>query len=391
MKRNLSLILVILFFITALAGCGGTQNKEPDEILIMPQEKIYTEHEGVYLALDTVSSESITVVWRNDTKEEAVYGEYYYVEKYDEASGEWKSALRQEFFVEAIGLILSANSDIEKTYSLSPFNVSEAGRYRLRCEFYPGDGKKCNTWVEFDVGTEHSGYETTVKFMQYTWDGWGVSTKTVSTCDIAYAIIDELEKMTETGEKIAKISNQVVEPGAAQLPVERGTMWLEVGSKIYRIDGDSKKICRVDTHLGRGYLLDAPDSFFTLVNNAWQYHPYDYYTGSYNNDTDEIVLNNVYSAESTVGVNIKKVEIVNEHHPTNKITLELQSTTDQTTHVDLRCQRSDDDLDAGDYKNITLKAGETETVELSFGGWKDSDFWIYIIVDNTKICLRIEP
>ena len=132
---------------------------------------------------------------------------------------------------------------------------------------------------------EHSGYETTVKFLQYTWDGWGVSSKTVSTCDEAYAIIDALDKMSETGERVAKISNKTVSEGGGELPVERGTMWLEVGSKIYRIDRDSKKICRVDGHLGRGYVLDAPDSFFTLVYNAWQYYPYDYYTGYYNNST----------------------------------------------------------------------------------------------------------
>ena len=67
------------------------------------------------------------------------------------------------------------------------------------------------------------------------------------------------------------------------------------------------------------------------------------------------------------------------------------STIDQTISVRLNCSQSDDNLAEGDAKDVTLKAGKAETVELSFGGWKDFNYWIDISVDNTRINLRIEP
>ena len=46
MKKIISLFLATLFCFAVLSGCGDTQKKEPDETLIVPQEKIYTEYEG---------------------------------------------------------------------------------------------------------------------------------------------------------------------------------------------------------------------------------------------------------------------------------------------------------------------------------------------------------
>ena len=238
---------------------------------------------------------------------------------------------------------------------------------------------------------EESGYQAAVKLMRYNWDGWGVSTKVVATCDLAYSIIDALEDMTETGETVKKISNDVVDESATQLPIERGTLWIEAGSKIYRIDPDFTQLCRVDGHLGKGYVMNVSEQVKKMISDAWQYHPYDYYTGSYNNETDEIKINHVYDAPSTVHVHIKKVEVVNDHDPKNKISLELVSTVDQTISVSLFCSQSGDNLAEGDFKDITLKSGSAETIELSFGGWKDFNYWIDISIDNTKINLRIEP
>ena len=69
-------------------------------------------------------------------------------------------------------------------------------------------------------------------------------------------------------------------------------------------------MCRVDGHLGKGYVMNASEQLKKMISDAWQYHPYDYYTGSYNNEINEIELNHVYDAPSTVHVHIKKVEVV---------------------------------------------------------------------------------
>ena len=36
----------------------------------------------------------------------------------------------------------------------------------------------------------HSGYEAGFKMLRYNWDGYGITTKEVFTCDLGYAIID---------------------------------------------------------------------------------------------------------------------------------------------------------------------------------------------------------
>ena len=236
-----------------------------------------------------------------------------------------------------------------------------------------------------------SGYQAAIKMMRYNWDGYGISTKWIETSDLVYSIIDAAEKLTETGETVEKISDAVVDENSTELPIERGTLWLEIGSKIYRIDPDFEQLCRVDGHLGSGYVMNASEQFKKTIIDAWQYHPYDYYAGSYNNDINEIKLNHVYNAPSTVQVQIKKVEIVNDYDPKNKITLELISTVDQSVSISLLCSQSNDNLADGDRKEIVLTAEEPETVELTFGGWKDVSYWIDISVDNTRINLRIEP
>ena len=168
-------------------------------------------------------------------------------------------------------------------------------------------------------------------------------------------------------------------------------MWIEVDNKIYRLTPDLSQISLVETHFGKGKILEMTDALKTDINNAWHYHPYDYYSGTYINESDELVINHVYEADSSIQIQVKKIEVENKYHPTNKITVELVSTIDQTVDVRVDCYRSDDDLDGGDYKELTLKAGKKQTVELNFGGWENSDFWITISADNTRINLRIEP
>ena len=156
------------------------------------------------------------------------------------------------------------------------------------------------------------------------------------------------------------------------------------------MDPELRWICRVEGYLGKGYMLQITEQFRKMVSNALAAYPYDYYTGRYNNQTDAILLQHYYQADSTVHVHIKELEVFKEFSPKNKIVVELFSTVDQTVAINLDCYQSEDNLASGDWKEISLKAGEGKTVELSFGGWKYS-YTVCITVDNTKIELLITP
>lgn len=237
----------------------------------------------------------------------------------------------------------------------------------------------------------HSGYEVEIKLLQYTWDGWGISQKTVGACDVAYNIIDALKAMKETGETVPKISDEVFEIFGGPYSAERGTMWIESGNKIYRLTPGLSQICLVETHFGKGKVLEMTDAFKTNVNNAWHYAPYDYYKGTYNKGDYTVDLESVFKSGSTVQLSIKKIQIESGYDPNNTITVELISSVDQELNIKLHCQQSDDNLAAGDYKTLQLKKGEPTTVDLTFGGWPDCTYWVYIEADFTKAEITINP
>ena len=236
-----------------------------------------------------------------------------------------------------------------------------------------------------------SGYEAEVELFQYTWDGWGISQKTVGACDVAYSIIDALKAMKETGETIPKISDDVFEIGGGPYAAERGTMWIESGNKIYRLTPDLSQICLVETHFGEGKVLEMTEEFKTNVNNAWHYAPYDYYKGTYNKGDYTVDLESVFKSGSTVQLSIKKIQIESGYDPNNTITVELISSVDQEVNIKLHCQQSDDNLAAGDYRTVQLKKGEPTTVDLTFGGWPNFTYWVYIEADFTKVEITINP
>lgn len=233
--------------------------------------------------------------------------------------------------------------------------------------------------------------DATVRIMEYTWDGWGISEKTISACDVAYWLIEALEDMQETGEHAEKISDAPFDVDHEDFSVARGTMWLEVGNTVWRLNPDWTQLCRVESHLGKGVVFHMSEEFKRNLRDAWYYYPYDSYKGTYQIGSGELTLEHVYEADSSVLVQIKEIVIQNEHHPINTVTLELLSRKDQRIAVDLRCQRSEDDLADGAYKELELYSGVPLTVALDFGGWQDSRFGVYIFVDNTRIELTVEP
>ena len=230
-----------------------------------------------------------------------------------------------------------------------------------------------------------------IRFMQFRWDGYGITAKIVEDGPMADTIVDELAGLRETGKTVKKISDETVNMDSGVLPVDGGTMWLEVGGLIYRLSPDLSTICRVDRHLGKGDVLEMTDSLKGMIRDAWHYHPYDYYIGTYERSTDRIELRHAYLAESSVQISIKDIEIQNQIDPTNTLTIELLSTVAQTLSVGLTCQQSDDNLAVGDSREVTMTPGTPVTVSLNFGGWKDYTYWVYITADNTRIELEIKP
>ncbi|MBE6692921.1 MAG: hypothetical protein E7586_06345 [Ruminococcaceae bacterium] len=243
----------------------------------------------------------------------------------------------------------------------------------------------------YDNDMSNSGYTVGFDMYQYTWDGWGISTKEIDSCDVGYKIIDALKLMKETGEILPKISDEVFEIGSGEYPVERGTMWIECENKIYRLTPDLSQICLVETHFGEGKVLEITDDFITDVYNAWHYAPYDYYKGVYDKGDKSMELSKIFTSGSSVQLNIKDIHIENTDNPKNTITVELTSAVDQTVTVNLDCQQSNDNLAGGDRKTVELQKGVPTTVELSFGGWKNTRYSVYLQVDFTAAEIIINP
>ena len=149
MKNKLFFLLVMLLVTAAIISCA-----EPEDLKIEGNEKIFTDFEGVYLTLESIGETSISVTWHNDTDEEITFGEGYFIEILT-STGEWTSVQKEEMSVPAIALLLMPNGETRKGYSLSSFDLSRVGKYRLRCEFWYG-GNTYSTWVQFDVTEENT-------------------------------------------------------------------------------------------------------------------------------------------------------------------------------------------------------------------------------------------
>ena len=232
-----------------------------------------------------------------------------------------------------------------------------------------------------------------ITFLQYAWDGWGISVKYLGESEVTDRIITALDTMKETGETVKKISNDVISIGSVSksLPVERGTMWMEIGDNIYRLTPDLSQLCLVETHFGKGKVLSITDEFKTDVNSAWNYAPYDYFIGEYHQGDETVELMNVFQAASTVKLSIKDIKVEREYDPQNTITVELLSTIDQEVTINLRCQQSDDNMALGSSKSVSLEKDTATTVELTFGGWPNTYYWIYLKVANTRAEIKIQP
>jgi hypothetical protein len=236
-------------------------------------------------------------------------------------------------------------------------------------------------------------YSEGIELIRYDWSGYGVSYNTIEPCKLSSDIIEIIGSMKITEEKSDEIADGTLDEYYNAPPVERGTSWVEIGSKIYRLDPEMTEISIVERHLGEGKKLDSDHDIVRLgklLHQAWYYHPYDYYSGSFNNSTGEISLDRMYEAESNVDIKVKSFKVEKEFNSVNSVTVEVTAKADVELRLKLDSRQSDDNLGAGDFKELSMKKGETKTVTLSFSGWQYS-YWIYIKADNTMVSLQINP
>ena len=209
---------------------------------------------------------------------------------------------------------------------------------------------------------------------------------------MGYAIIDCLSALQETGDVIPQISEDTVDEFSLELPVAKGTVWIECGSVgLFRLNPEITEICKVQTHLGEGRVLQMSDTLKELLYQAYYYHPYDYWSGSYENGT--VALQQIYKNDSAVEwVAIENIRIENEFHSeNNQITLRILAADTQTVNVCLDSYQSDDNRGSSYSKEIALVRGEEATVELAFYGFYSCGYWVSITIDNTKINLTVDP
>ena len=235
--------------------------------------------------------------------------------------------------------------------------------------------------------------EPAIKMMKYNVFYCDISTKSIYAGELADDIIEGIEALEPTGETVEKISDETVDVYSGNLPVAFETMWIEVGEKIYRIDGETGVICLVERHLGEGIVLEAmSEELKKDINAAWFRYPHDYYMGTYYNETDEIELKSVYAFQSGIKVNVKDVEIIStcHHDEVNIITVELISSVNGTFDIKWQSEQSSDNIGSMGETSVTLAANVPQTVELTFCGWDDF-YWLYIYVSNVTIDLKIVP
>ena len=103
------------------------------------------------------------------------------------------------------------------------------------------------------------------------------------------------------------------------------------------------RICRVDDYLGGGEYLEISDSLKKMLNEAWYYYPYDFYTGVFSGG--EFSISHVYEAASAVKVEVTDIRLIGED---GRVTLKLTAGCDTEVFVSAMSYQSDDNLGSTD-------------------------------------------
>lgn len=153
MKKYLHLFGCIVISLTFLAGCGNyaksisSAGKENALMKITPSQSVDTfglkptqyetvnNFDGVNMAVkkDTVSPTGLTIAFKNNSRRQCIYGEYFCMEK--KINGKWyqvPAAIKGNYAFDAIGYNLAAGSDSEWKVSWDwLYGSLDTGEYRL--------------------------------------------------------------------------------------------------------------------------------------------------------------------------------------------------------------------------------------------------------------------
>lgn len=135
MKRYLSLLVcLIMIFCLLTAGCTNLNDNTGEEPDLKPSAfDIVNNLEDVSMTVKEVSTTGLTAVIKNDSKNECIYGEYYYLEKkYDGKWYEVPVAIEVNYGFEDIAYILPAEGDAEWVVDWNwLYGSLETGEYRI--------------------------------------------------------------------------------------------------------------------------------------------------------------------------------------------------------------------------------------------------------------------
>ncbi len=163
--KKVIVFLVSLAILLSLAGCqlSTFQLKDPDYApLAMTPGETYTDFENIEICVDSLDwhaeegKTTLTVVWKNQSEYDAIYGSSYLIERLD--GDEWIScSMRDELVFTAIAYSFESGTTKSETYNLTKaFDVSSPGKYRFKTECYvyesAKESTKCELAAEFTIG-----------------------------------------------------------------------------------------------------------------------------------------------------------------------------------------------------------------------------------------------
>lgn len=159
-------LLVLLLLLVLLAGCGAAPistapptappaTTEPRQLKIFIGED-GAERSGVNMVIESIDS-MIHARWKNDSGWNITFGNDYDIEM---LSGDtWTSCRTEDLTVTDIAYELETGKFAEMDYSLSEYDISREGTYRLKsqCAIQEGDQAiNCSVWAQFVVSAADS-------------------------------------------------------------------------------------------------------------------------------------------------------------------------------------------------------------------------------------------
>ena len=253
------------------------------------------------------------------------------------------------------------------------------------------DREKMNSMFSLTRDVEFPENKASLKIIQYFWTEDGFSAKSIDG-ELAQYIADELAKLEKTGEKIDAISDEWMDITekigiVTTIDVDGGTKWIRLGENYYRIDRSIDAIYLVDGYLGAGEKLNASEELLDKIGDAWYYHPYNYFSGSYTNG--ELKISQKYEGETSADISVLEINL-NEDGETGTVKLELFALVDGNHRVSVESLASEDNRGTIESNGAMLNTGESTVLEFSFRTFKYR-FQLNITVDNTKIMIIIDP